>query len=72
MKRYIRRAIILYVVCILGNVCIDLVLGDLKAIGHYFIAGFVFTILVILLDYLDSKGWNSWSKLFSKNNRGNN
>ena len=71
MKRYIRRAIILYVICILGNACIDLVFDELKTPGHYAIAGLVFTILVMLLDYFDSKGWNSWSKLFGKKNREN-
>ena len=71
MKRHIRRAIILYIICILGNVCIDLVFDELKAPGHYAITGLVFTVLVMLLDYLDSKGWNSWSKLFGKKNKEN-
>ena len=51
MKKYIRKALILFVACIVLYATLDFIFREL----HYLTQGVVFTALVIVLDYFEDK-----------------
>ena len=56
MKKYIRKALILFVACIVLYATLDFIFRELR---HYLGQGLVFTALVIVLDYFEDKRRNS-------------
>ena len=50
MKKYIRKALILFVACIVLFATLDFIFRELKPVIHYLIQGAVFTALIIVLD----------------------
>ena len=59
MKKYIRKALILFVACIAIYATLDFIFRELKPVIHYLSQGAVFTALVIVLDYFEDKRLNS-------------
>ncbi len=59
MKKYIRKALILFVACIAIYATLDFIFRELKPVIHYLSQGAVFTALVIVLDYFEDKRRNS-------------
>ena len=55
MKKYIRKALILFVACIVLFATLDFIFRELKPVIHYLSQGAVFTALVIVLDYFEDK-----------------
>ena len=59
MKKYIRKALILFVTCIVLFATLDFIFRELKPVIHYLSQGAVFTALVIILNYFEDKRRNS-------------
>ncbi len=59
MKKYIRKALILFVACIVLYATLDFIFRELKPVIHYLSQGAVFTALVIILNYFEDKRRNS-------------
>ena len=62
MKKYIRRALILFVACIVLFATLDFIFRELKPVIHYLSQGAVFTALIIILNYFEDKRRNSKRK----------
>ena len=77
MKKYIRKALILYVGYCITFGCIDAIFRELKplkeyAIDSFFVTAFVLVFIYFDFIYFDDKGWNSWKRighLFRKKNK---
>ena len=50
MTKYIRKALILFVACIVLYATLDFIFRELRPVIHYLTQGVVFTALVIVLD----------------------
>jgi hypothetical protein len=59
MKKYIRKALILFVACIAIYATLDFIFRELKPVIHYLSQGAVFTALIIILNYFEDKRRNS-------------
>lgn len=59
MKKYIRKALILFVACIVLYATLDFIFRELKPVIHYLSQGAVFTALIIILNYFEDKRRNS-------------
>jgi len=59
MKKYIRKALILFVACIVLYATLDFIFRELRPVAYYIDQGVVFTALVIVLDYFEDKRRNS-------------
>ena len=59
MTKYIRKALILFIACIVLFATLDFIFHELKPVIHYLSQGVVFTALVIVLDYFEDKRRNS-------------
>jgi hypothetical protein len=59
MKKYIRKALILFVACIVLFATLDFIFRELKPVIHYLSQGAVFTALIIILNYFEDKRRNS-------------
>ena len=59
MKKYIRKALILFVACIVLYATLDFIFRELKPVIHYLSKGAVFTALIIILNYFEDKRRNS-------------
>ena len=55
MKKYIRKALILFVACIAIYATLDFIFRELRPVAYYIGQGVVFTALVIVLDYFEDK-----------------
>ena len=55
MKKYIRKALILFVACIAIYATLDFIFRELSPVTYYLGQGVVFTALVIVLDYFEDK-----------------
>jgi hypothetical protein len=62
MKKYIRKALILFVACIVLFATLDFIFRELKPVIHYLSQGAVFTALIIILNYFEDKRRNSKRK----------
>ena len=62
MKKYIRKAFILFVACIVLFATLDFIFRELKPVIHYLSQGAVFTALIIILNYFEDKRRNSKRK----------
>ena len=58
MKKYIRKALILFVACIAIYATLDFIFRELKPVIHYLSQGAVFTALIIILNYFEDKRRN--------------
>lgn len=59
MTKYIRKALILFVACIVLFATLDFIFRELKPVIHYLSQGAVFTALIIILNYFEDKRRNS-------------
>ena len=59
MKKDIRKALILFVACIVLFATLDFIFRELKPVIHYLSQGAVFTALIIILNYFEDKRRNS-------------
>ena len=59
MTKYIRKALILFVACIVLYATLDFIFRELRPVTYYLGQGVVFTALVIVLDYFEDKRRNS-------------
>ena len=59
MKKYIRKALILFVACIAIYATLDFIIRELRPVAYYIGQGVDFTALVIVLDYFEDKRRNS-------------
>ena len=59
MKKYIRKALILFVACIVLYATLDFIFRELRRVVYYLGQGVVFTAFVIVLDYFEDKRRNS-------------
>ena len=59
MKKYIRKALILFVACIVLFATLDFIFREIKPVIHYLSQGAVFTALIIILNYFEDKRRNS-------------
>jgi len=62
MKRYIRKALLLYVGYFIICGGLDAIFREIRPLGEYAIKALFFTAFVLVLCYFDDKGWNSWQK----------
>ena len=62
MKKKIRKALILFVACIVLFATLDFIFRELKPVIHYLSQGAVFTALIIILNYFEDKRRNSKRK----------
>lgn len=62
MKKYIRKALILFIACIVLYATLDFIFRELKPVIHYLSQGAVFTALIIILNYFEDKRRNSKKK----------
>lgn len=63
IRKYIGKALVLYVGYFIICGGLDAIFRGLKPLQEYAIAGLLFTAFVLVLDYFDDKGWNSWKKI---------
>ena len=59
MKKKFRKALILFVACIVLFATLDFIFRELKPVIHYLSQGAVFTALIIILNYFEDKRRNS-------------
>ena len=59
MKKYIRKALILFVACIVLYATLDFIFRELRPVTYYLGQGVVFTALVIVFDYYEDKHRNA-------------
>ena len=59
MKKKNRKALILFVACIVLFATLDFIFRELKPVIHYLSQGAVFTALIIILNYFEDKRRNS-------------
>lgn len=62
MKKYIRKALILFVACIVLYATLDSIFRELRPVAYYLGQGVFFSALVIVLDYFEDKRRNSKKK----------
>ena len=62
MTKYIRKALIVFVACIVLFATLDFIFRELKPVIHYLSQGAVFTALIIILNYFEDKRRNSKKK----------
>ena len=70
VKKFILRALKLYVLYFIIICGFDAIFRQLKPFEVYAITGLFFTAFVLVFNYCDDKGWNSWKRignLFRKN-----
>ena len=58
MKKYIRKALILFVACIAIYATLDFIFRELRPVAYYIGQGVVFTALIIILNYFEDKRRN--------------
>ena len=58
MKKYIRKALILFVACIVLFATLDFIFRELRPVAYYIGQGAVFTALIIILNYFEDKRRN--------------
>jgi hypothetical protein len=63
IRKYIGKALVLYVGYFIICGGLDAIFRGLKPLQEYAIAGLLFTAFVLVLNYFDDKGWNSWKKI---------
>lgn len=63
IRKYIGKALVLYVGYFIICGGLDAIFRGLKPLQEYAIAGLLFTAFVLVLDYSDDKGWNSWKRI---------
>ena len=63
IRKYIGKALVLYVGYFIICGGLDAIFRELKPLQEYAIAGLLFTAFVLVLNYFDDKGWNSWKKI---------
>ena len=59
MKKKNRKALILFVACIVLYATLDLIFRELRPVTYYLGQGVVFTALVIVLNYFEDKRRNA-------------
>lgn len=59
MKKYICKALILFVACIVLYATLDFIFRELRPVTYYLGQGVVFTALVIVFDYYEDKRRNA-------------
>ncbi len=71
VRKYIRKALILYVGYFIVCGGLDAIFREIKPLEEYAINALFGTVFVLALCYFDDKGWNSWKRigdLFRKKN----
>jgi hypothetical protein len=63
IRKYIGKALVLFVGYFIICGGLDAIFRGLKPLQEYAIAGLLFTAFVLVLDYFDYKGWNSWKRI---------
>ena len=63
IRKYIGKALVLFVGYFIICGGLDAIFRELKPLQEYAIAGLLFTAFVLVLDYFDDKGWNSWKRI---------
>ena len=63
IRKYIGKALVLYVGYFIICGGLDAIFRGLKPLQEYAIAGLLFTAFVLVLNYFDDKGWNSWKRI---------
>ena len=63
IRKYIGKALVLYVGYFIICGGLDAIFRGLKPLQEYAVAGLLFTAFVLVLNYFDDKGWNSWKKI---------
>ena len=63
IRKYIGKALVLFVGYFIICGGLDAIFRGLKPLQEYAIAGLLFTAFVLVLDYFDDKGWNSWKRI---------
>ena len=63
IRKYIGKALVLYVGYFIICGGLDAIFRGLKPLQEYAIAGLLFTAFVLVLNYFDDKGWNSWIRI---------
>ena len=64
MKKYIRKALILFVACIAIYATLDFIFRELRPVTYYLGQGVVFTALVIVLDRRAAVGHSAKAACF--------
>ena len=64
MKKYIRKALILFVACIVLFATLDFIFRELRPVAYYIGQGVVFTALVIILDRRAAVGHSAKAACF--------
>ena len=64
MKKYIRKALILFVACIAIYATLDFIFRELRPVAYYIGQGVVFTALVIILDRRAAVGHSAKASCF--------
>ncbi len=63
MKKYILKVLFFSVAYMVFSALLDIIFHELKPMTDYLVQGVLFAILVVVLKYLDDKGWNSWERI---------
>ena len=63
MKKYILKVLFFSVAYMVFSALLDITFHELKPMTDYLVQGILFAVLVVVLKYLDDKGWNSWEKI---------
>lgn len=63
MKKYILKVLLFSVAYMVFSALLDIIFHELKPMTDYLVQGILFAVLVVVLKYLDDKGWNSWEKI---------
>ena len=63
IRKYIGKALVLFVGYFIICGGLDAIFRGLKPLQEYAIAGLLFTAFVLVLNYFDDKGWNSWKRI---------
>lgn len=63
MKKYIIKVLFFSVAYMAFSALLDIIFHELKPMTDYLVQGILFAVLVVVLKYLDDKGWNSWEKI---------
>lgn len=63
MKKYILKVLFFSVAYMVFSALLDIIFHGLKPMTDYLVQGVLFAFLVVVLKYLDDKGWNSWEKI---------
>lgn len=63
MKKYILKVLFFSVAYMVFSAFLDIIFHELKPMTDYLVQGILFAVLVVVLKYLDDKGWNSWERI---------